>query len=91
MNDEIAIAALCKALGHPIRVRILKLLLDQGSCQTGSLVDRLPLAQSTISEHLRILKAAGLVIGETNGANRCYCASTEQLASLRRMLETLEE
>lgn len=91
MNDisteEARLGALCKALGHPMRVRILRLLADHGACQTGSLVDRLPLAQSTISEHLRILREVGLVRGEIDGPHRCYCVDPDAIHELKSLLD----
>lgn len=94
MNDiakkkDARLARYCKALGHPARIRILRVLAGQGSCQTGSLVDQLPLAQSTISEHLRILREAGLVTGEIDGPRRCYCVAAPALAEVRELLATL--
>lgn len=90
MNDETSIdqplARYCKALGHPVRVRILRHLARRGACQTGSLVDALPLAQSTISEHLRILREAGLVAGDIDGPRRCYCVNADALDEVRRLL-----
>lgn len=94
MNDKTTqsdarLAQYCKALGHPVRIRILKLLARQGTCQTGSLVDQLPLAQSTISEHLRILREAGLVSGEIDGPRRCYCVAAGALEDVRGLLAKL--
>lgn len=67
------IAQYAKALAHPARVAILQLLLKQSSCVCGDIVDELPLSQSTVSQHLRELKDAGLIKGEIEGANVCYC------------------
>lgn len=89
MNDSERLAAYCKALAHPARVAIVKLLAQAGGCQTGSLVDRLPLAQSTISEHLRILREAGLVRGETDGPRRCYCLDRGAFDETKRLLGKL--
>lgn len=87
MNDkDNEIANLCKALGHPARVAILRYLTATGTCQTGTLVDHLPLAQSTISEHLRILREAGLVAGEVDGTRRCYCVDKNQLRTLQQLV-----
>lgn len=83
------LARYAKALGHPLRVRILRLLAKRGACQTGSLVDSLPVAQSTVSEHLRILREAGLVSGELDEPRRCYCISADGLAAMRRLLQAL--
>ena len=76
-DAELAIVA--KALGHPVRVQILRTLLEQRACFCGELVAALPLAQSTVSEHLRILREAGLVQGEIDGPRVCYCARPERL------------
>lgn len=88
MNDE-RLAQQCKALGHPVRVRILRTLLDKGCC-VSDLVDALPLAQSTISQHLKVLADAGLVVGTIDGPRRCYCANPAALKSLRESFDTLE-
>ena len=68
-------AAVCKALGHPARIRILRHLRAVDSCICGQIVDILPLAQSTVSQHLKSLKQAGLVKGEVEGPAVCYCDS----------------
>ena len=82
-----AVAQLAKALGHPTRVRILRLLLAHDACYCGQLVDQLSLAQATVSQHLKVLKEAGLVVGETEGPRTCYCASRERLVELHGLLE----
>jgi ArsR family transcriptional regulator len=88
-KDDTALAAYAKALGHPIRVQIMRKLERLGTCQTGSLVDSLPVAQSTVSEHLRILREARLVCGEVDGPRRCYCINAEGLAEAKRLLREL--
>ena len=70
------LAALCKALGHPARIRIVAYLKQIDGCVCGRLVDALPLAQSTVSQHLKILKAAGVVRGEIEGPRTCYCLNS---------------
>ena len=65
--DDDRLAGMAKALGHPARLRIIRLLAERQACVTGDLVAELPLAQSTISEHLRILREAGLIQGEIEG------------------------
>lgn len=87
--DDATLALLAKALGHPVRVRILRLLIARQTCVTGDLVAELPLAQSTVSEHLRILRAAGLVQGEIEGPRRSYCVSPEGLAALKAGIRAL--
>ncbi|WP_426060949.1 ArsR/SmtB family transcription factor [Hymenobacter sp. B1770] len=70
---EQQIALIAKALGHPARVAILQLLAQRQSCVCGELVTELPISQSTVSQHLKELKAAGLVQGEVDGPRVCYC------------------
>lgn len=67
------IAKLAKALGHPARIAILEILLKRNTCICNDLVDELPLSQSTISQHLRELKDAGIIKGEIEGTSVCYC------------------
>jgi len=64
---------ICKALGHPARVRIVEYLKETDQCICGEIVEILPLAQSTVSQHLKILKESGLVKGEIEGPRTCYC------------------
>lgn len=67
------LAEYAKALGHPARIAILKLLLEKQACVCGDIVDELPLSQSTVSQHLKALKAAGLIKGDIGGKTVCYC------------------
>lgn len=87
-GDELAVLA--KALGHPARVRILRLLLAKDAC-CGEIVNELPLAQATVSQHLKVLKEAGLVMGEIEGPRISYCASRERLTALHDQLSVLLE
>jgi ArsR family transcriptional regulator, arsenate/arsenite/antimonite-responsive transcriptional repressor len=80
------LALLAKALGHPARVRIMGLLLARESCFCGELVEQLPLAQATVSQHLKVLKDAGLIQGEIDGPHTCYCADRERLTRLHDLL-----
>lgn len=82
-------AQLCKALGHPARVRIVKLLLSVDTCVCGDIVESLPLAQSTVSQHLKVLKDAGLIVGTIDGPRTCYCLDREALAEFRTLSGTL--
>jgi DNA-binding transcriptional ArsR family regulator len=72
-NKEEQIAQFAKAMGHPARVAIILLLLKKRSCICGDIVDELPLSQSTVSQHLKELKAAGIIKGEISGVKTCYC------------------
>lgn len=80
------LAMLAKALGHPARVQILRLLGNRVSCVCGEIVDQLPLAQSTVSQHLKILKDAGLIRGEIDGPRICYCIEPRTLRRLRALI-----
>lgn len=82
MPDDVRLAALAKALAHPVRVRMLRLLAVRRTCMTGEMVAHFDLAQSTISEHLRVLKAAGLIQGEIEGPRTSYCLAEQGLATL---------
>ncbi len=83
------LALLAKALGHPVRVAILRHLLHHGGCICGDLVDLVPLAQSTVSQHLKVLREAGLLQGEIDGPRVCYCADRETVRRLRQLISDL--
>lgn len=83
-------AALAKALAHPARIRILRLLQRTPGCIGGEIVEAVGLAQSTVSEHLRILKAAGVIAGEINGPRVCYALAPEALAPLSAFISGLK-
>jgi ArsR family transcriptional regulator, arsenate/arsenite/antimonite-responsive transcriptional repressor len=80
------LADLARALGHPARVQILRLLARRSSCICGDIVDELPLAQSTVSQHLKVLKDAGLVRGEVDGPRVCYCLEPRTLRRLKALV-----
>ena len=80
-----------KALGHPTRLIILKYLSNQSCCYTGDLVEMLPLAQSTISQHLKELKDAGLIEGEISPPKIKYCIHVENWKKAKRLFTTLFE
>ncbi|MEO8797919.1 MAG: metalloregulator ArsR/SmtB family transcription factor, partial [Polyangiaceae bacterium] len=67
------LASFSKALGHPARVKIIRILLRKNACVCGDIVEELPLAQSTVSQHLKVLKDAGLIRGDVDGPRVCYC------------------
>ncbi len=87
--SEQKLSTFCKALGHPIRVRILQILATRKNCVCGELVEMLPVAQSTVSEHLKILKQAGLVQGEVDGPRICYCIEPSQLERFKALVVAL--
>jgi ArsR family transcriptional regulator, arsenate/arsenite/antimonite-responsive transcriptional repressor len=86
---EQEVAVLAKALGHPARVRIMRLLLARDACYCGQLIDELGLAQATVSQHLKVLRDADLIVGEIEGLRTCYWASRERLAELHELLGDL--
>lgn len=81
--DAQRLAAICKALAHPARIQILTYLKDIDQCICGQLVEVLPLAQSTVSQHLKILKTAGLIKGEVEGPRTCYCINPDVMEEFR--------
>lgn len=87
--DAEELAVMCKALGHPARVQLLNYLAAYGACYFGSLTDVLPLAASTISQHVSVLKQAGLIIGSADEQRVCYCVNTERLTQFKQMVGKL--
>jgi ArsR family transcriptional regulator len=83
------LAVLAKALGHPARVQILRLLVRREACICGDIVEELPLAQSTVSQHLKVLKDAGLILGEIDGPRVCYCVEPRTLRRLKALVGSL--
>ncbi|MCA9535660.1 MAG: winged helix-turn-helix transcriptional regulator [Myxococcales bacterium] len=88
-DANLALARLAKALGHPARVSILRTLLQRDTCVAGELGDALPLAQSTVSQHLKQLKEAGLIRGEVAGPRICYCVEPGAVALLKGLVAAL--
>lgn len=85
--EQNELAAFAKALGHPARVAIIEYLSTQASCVCGSIVDAIPLAQATVSQHLKELKNAGLIQGNIEGNSICYCLNPEKWKKFKQMLE----
>lgn len=86
-NEDLA--AIAKALAHPARIQIVRLLLSRNSCIGGEITHELALAQSTVSEHLRILKTAGIVVGEIEHPRICYSLSVQSLQPLIQFLSAI--
>lgn len=80
------LAVLTKALGHPARVAILRKLITGGECICGVIVSDLPLAQATVSQHLKVLKHAGLIRGEVDGPRVCYCINPKAVKRLQELI-----
>jgi len=79
-------AIIAKALGHPARIAILKILADHTTCFCGDITEVLPLAQSTVSQHLKALKKAGLITGKVEGVRTCYCLNPAGIRELNSLL-----
>jgi len=95
LDDFEPLARACKALSHPARLAILQTLSREGSCICGEVVKVLPLSQATVSQHLKVLREAGLITGTVDGPRSCYCINTETLRSLGvqlgQMFRSLED
>lgn len=83
------IAKYSKALGHPARIAILELLIKKQACICGDIVDELPLSQSTVSQHLKELKDAGLIKGDIDGVKVCYCIDEKEWENAKTYLANL--
>lgn len=88
-SDSIALAKLAKALGHPARIEIIRMLLKLNACVCGTLVNALPLSQATVSQHLKALKQAGLVQGTIDGPSICYCIDEDGWEKAQSLLGQL--
>lgn len=88
-QEDRELAALARAIAHPARVAILRMLIERGDCVCGGIVDTLPLAQATVSQHLKVLKEAGLIRGEIEHPRVCYCADPDAVARLERLVNGL--
>jgi len=82
---DVELARLAKGLAHPARAAIVRLLIDRGTCICGDLVDRLPLAQATVSQHLKVLKETGWISGEVDGPRVCYCVNPKAVARVKAL------
>jgi ArsR family transcriptional regulator len=84
------LAKLAWAVAHPARVRIVRLLIGRKACVCGEIVDEITLAQSTVSQHLKILKESGLIQGEVDGPRVCYCINRDKLKMLKKLIAGLK-
>lgn len=83
------LATYAKALAHPARLAILRVLAERSACICGEIVDDLPLAQASVSRHLKVLKEAGLIKGEIDGPRVCYCLDYDNTTDLRRRMASM--
>jgi len=86
---DVTLARMAKALGHPARVSILRMLVASGECHCQMIVDQLPLAQATVSQHLKVLKQAGLIRGDIDPPRVCYCVNPEAVERLKSLIGEL--
>jgi len=83
---DVELARLARALAHPARVRIVRLLARRGECVCGQIVLDLPLAQATVSQHLKVLKQAGIIRGQVDGPRVCYCLDPGVLKRVKELI-----
>ncbi|MGB9745456.1 MAG: ArsR/SmtB family transcription factor [Bacteroidales bacterium] len=88
-DDQKKIARFAKALGHPVRIYIINLLVSQSCCYSGNLSEVLPIAKSTLSQHLKELKDAGLIQGDIEGPRIRYCLNREAWEEAKRLFTGL--
>ncbi|MDX2001375.1 MAG: metalloregulator ArsR/SmtB family transcription factor [Chitinophagales bacterium] len=88
-HQQLHMAKLAKALGHPARIAILEYLSKQVECVCGDIVDELPLAQATVLQHLKELKEVGLIKGEISGTKTCYCIDMQVWQEIQWMFADL--
>jgi len=84
------VAALAWGLAHPARAAILRMLLDRGECICGAIVDSMPLAQATVSQHLKVLQETGWIEGEIDGPRVCYCPTAGAMTRFKELLKGLD-
>jgi len=87
--EEQQLAKIAKALAHPARIKILQILAEIDACMVGDMVELLPLSQSTVSQHLKELKNAGLIRGEIEGPKRCYCLHPDAIQKAKEGISKL--
>ncbi len=85
-NDKQRLARMLKALGNPIRFQIVEFLAENQMCITNDIVRQMPLAQSTVSQHLKVLREAGLIRGEIEGPATCYCLDVDGIQWLKEKI-----
>lgn len=86
-STELRLAKMLKALGNPVRFEIMEMLAKRQTCMTYEIVQSTPLAQSTVSQHLKVLREAGLVRGEVEGPATCYCLDPDGVRWLKDQIE----
>lgn len=87
-KKDLRLAGMLKALGHPARIAIVRILARHETCVCGEIVELLPLAQATVSQHLKALKVSGIIQGEVEGPRTCYCLDPRAIAEIDGLLES---
>jgi ArsR family transcriptional regulator, arsenate/arsenite/antimonite-responsive transcriptional repressor len=87
-EDQVKLARFAKAMGNPARIKILEILSDRGCCYSGNIADEFPIALSTLSQHLKELKEAGLIQGEINPPFIKYCINKENWKQAKLLFDT---
>jgi ArsR family transcriptional regulator len=88
-SQEERLTQMMKALGNPVRMQIVRFLSEHPQCITGDIVDMLPLAQATVSQHLKVLREAGIICGTIEGPAVCYCLDCENVTWFKRQVGDL--
>lgn len=88
-KEQILIASQLKALAHPARIAILQQIIQLNTCICNDLVEELPLAQASVSQHLKALKEAGIIAGSISGTSMCYCINQENWKQLQEATDNL--
>mgnify|MGYP001767439627 CR=1 FL=1 len=86
-KEKLSLVSMLKALGNPVRFQIVETLAERNMCITAEIVETTPLAQSTVSQHLKVLKEAGLIRGEIEGPATCYCLDVDNIRWLKDEIE----
>ncbi len=86
-DSQVRLGKMLKALGNPVRFQIMLTLAERQVCMTHEIVQTTPLAQSTVSQHLKVLREAGLIAGEIEGPATCYCVDVEGMNWLKKQIE----
>lgn len=90
-EDQIAMAKLIKAIGHPARVAIIEHLVRVNKCISGDIVNELPLSQPTVSQHLKELKSVGIIQGNIEGNAICYCLNPQVIGQLKTYFQKIQD
>lgn len=87
-DDDLRLVKMLKALGNPVRFQIVQILAEKQVCITGEIVELTTLAQSTVSQHLKVLKEAGIILGEVEGPATCYCLNGTAITWLKEKINS---